>query len=215
MRITKLLFVFSLVAYTCLVGAEEYSSCGSLDNPYGPYDYTNPLDKKFKLPVVDGHHFDSDVENLIHGQSGSIIADLDFTLRAFPNHHRALNTVARYQLSGGDMKGFYSAECYFERALRFKPNDGVVYLIQGNFYYKKGDFKSALQSYKKALEIMPSSAEVNYNLGLLFVKLGKYSKARKFAIQAYKRRYPMAGLKEQLEKSGHWSIDDEKIISTP
>src|SRR5882672_10328606 len=63
------------------------SGCGALPNAYGPFDYRIEHDK---LAIVEAYHFTSQVELLIRGQSGALGADLDYTLRAAPNHHRAL-----------------------------------------------------------------------------------------------------------------------------
>ena len=48
----------------------QYEACGSIerkDGGYGPYDYTNTSDFRNKLPVVDLHHFNARVENLVGG----------------------------------------------------------------------------------------------------------------------------------------------------
>lgn len=184
--------------------------CGDLSNAYGPFDYTNPAHKHDKLPVVETHHFDSDVESLVRGKSGSVISDIDYTLRAFPNHHRALYAVARYQLRGGRIeKPFRSAECYFDRAIRFKPDDGMVYMVYGVYLHRKGDLHQASEQYNRALALMPSSAEVHYNLGLLNVDLKDYQSAKANALRAEKLGYPLQGLKNKLRKLGVWREDKE------
>lgn len=185
--------------------SQDDGNCGDLNNAYGPFDYTNPVHKRDKLPIVETHHFNTDVENLVRGQSGSVIGDLDYTLRAFPNHHRALYAVARYQLRVGRIgKPFRSAECYFDRAIRFKPNDGVVYMLYGIYLHRKGDLKQALEQYNHALALMPKSAEAHYNLGLLNVDLKDYQAARANALRADELGYPLPGLKNKLRKLGVW-----------
>lgn len=71
--------------------------CQGKGQGYGPFDYTSPTDRKH-LGIVEHYHFTSDVEHLRKGASGSIALDLDYTLRAFPNHHRALNAMMTFQL---------------------------------------------------------------------------------------------------------------------
>ena len=207
----KLLYIFIFVIAPFLAWADD-PECGSLDNHYGPFDYTKLDLREKKLRIVEAYHFNSDVERLKKGVSGRIIDDLNYTLRTSPNHHRALNAVTRYQLLKGDMRGHLSAECYLDRALRFAPHDGVVHMINGNFLFKKDDLESALDSYKKALGIMPKSPELNYNIGLLYVKQKNYSAARKYAISAYTLNYPLRGLREKLEKAGFWSKKENEII---
>src|SRR4249919_1218189 len=111
-----------VLATTGIAHASEID-CGSLENAYGPYDYTNAYDRANKIPIVEGAHFQPEVEALIRSPTvGTLMGALDYTLRAVPNHHRALAAVARYALGGGSREKFYSAECYFDRAMRFKPD---------------------------------------------------------------------------------------------
>ena len=100
-------------------------SCGSLQNAYGPFDYRNDKDK---LGVVEAYHFSTEVASLIKGKSGSLGGDIDYTLRAFPNHPRALMAMVQLgwrekttKVSGAQ----YSVECYLHRAIRFRDDDGT------------------------------------------------------------------------------------------
>src|SRR5690606_30108360 len=99
-------------------------TCGELGGSgigqYGPFDYRKHPDK---LPRVEQFHFTPRVEALVGGESTVHIGgDLSFTLRAFPNHPRALYAMTRYsELLGGVSRlpgTQYPVECYFDRALR-------------------------------------------------------------------------------------------------
>ncbi|MEO7559800.1 MAG: hypothetical protein ABIT23_06050, partial [Nitrosospira sp.] len=119
----------TLVASINLHAAPHY--CGELyaSGAYGPYDYTNADDKNTKLPRVEQHHFTPDVEKLIRGSSGFLGGDLSYTLVTFPNHQRALTAMAKLALRDKTSKPHgarYSIECFFDRAMRFKPNDSAV-----------------------------------------------------------------------------------------
>ncbi len=194
------------------LATEGSGNCGELQNAFGPWDYTNPLHRKFvpdagvcPLCIVEDVHFSANVENLVRGDTGSNpLEDLDYTLRAFPNHHRALYAMSRYYLKSGPNKkhGRYTIDCWFQRAKQFKEGDGVVYSIHGIFLAKKGDAGGALVQYKKALEIAPKMAEAHYNIGLLYVKLKQYELANKHAGKAYQLGYPLAGLRVQLKQLG-------------
>lgn len=186
--------------------AQGGATCGSLKNAYGPFDYSDAEARQNRLAVVEKYHFTPEVEQLRRGESGSIAGDLDYTLRAFPNHHRALNALARYSLQGKGMHGaHYSVDCYFDRAMRWRPEDPVVRMIYGNLLSKRGDVKGAREQYEAALKYAPNSAEVNYNAGLFFVSQGDYSRARKCAQAAYAAGYPLPGLKNKLQEAGQWS----------
>jgi tetratricopeptide (TPR) repeat protein len=200
----SILFSLLLLGMAPAVLADQLA-CGSLTNGYGPWDYTNPEHRRLRIPVVDTYHLNADVENLRHGQSGSIMGDLDYTLRAVPNHHRALYAVSKYQLAGGSPETFKTAECYFDRAMRFKPDDGMVYLIFAVYQQRKGDAAEAEKNYRKAIELMPESAEAHYNLGLHYFETKEFDKALSHAQTAYKLGYPLPGLRRKLERAGKWA----------
>ncbi|MDB5850133.1 MAG: hypothetical protein JWP29_3885, partial [Rhodoferax sp.] len=115
----------------------QESGCGPIQNAYGPFDYR--FEKGNSLYLVESAHFTPVVEALIRGNAGYLGGDLDYTLRAFPNHHRALMAVMRY---GEKTKSpqppnlRYTVECYFVRALQFKPDDTIVKLIYASFLGK-------------------------------------------------------------------------------
>ncbi|MCX4024976.1 tetratricopeptide repeat protein [Endozoicomonas sp. SM1973] len=180
--------------------------CGSLTNQYGPYDYTNPEHFKNRLPIVEQFHFNRDVESLNKGMTGHVLGDITYTLRAFPNHHRALFAVVRYY-TGPDTeysKEHMSAECFFDRALRFKPNDAVVHMLYGIYLHKKQKHDEALKKYQRGLQLSPNFAELHYNLGLLYIDMKKLQEAKNHAQKAYQQGYPLAGLKQKLSDAGVW-----------
>jgi hypothetical protein len=122
--------------------------CGSLENAYGPFDYRT--DKK-QLPVVDHFHFRPQVENLVKGTTGSVGADIDYTLRAFPNHHRALMAMVRLGDKARTDKpagASHSVECYLQRAARFRADDGMVSMIYATYLAKKGRGCRGVESFE-------------------------------------------------------------------
>ena len=185
-------------------------ACGRLENGYGPYDYLNPSDVSDKLPIVERYHFDQDTEALVKGPtSDDPGVDLDYVLRTFPNHHRALYAMARYHWENRRWANarYYTAECYFDRAKRFRPKDPTVYLIHGIYLERMKDPPGAMKQYGKAIELNPNYAEAHYNLGLLYFKSGDYEAARASAQKAYELGHPLPGLKRMLVASGHWSTE--------
>ena len=180
--------------------------CGQLANRYGPYDYTNQEHKVKRLPVVERAHFTPVVERLERGSTGLLADDLDYTLRAFPNHHRALYAMAKYQIANGYPleATYYSADCYFHRAIRFKPDDGIVWMLYGIYKHKVKKHNEALEKYKSALKLMANSAELNYNVGLLYADMQMYDQAAKHAREAYKLKFPLPGLRNLLKEKGYW-----------
>ena len=205
-----------LVAVALLVPsaqAQVINTCGKLKNAYGPYDYTNPTHFRERLPIVEAHHYDIGVQ-MLKGQTNrsngawNIHNDLDYTLRAFPNHHRALYTMIRYQLERVQAQGSpgmrYSPECYFDRAMRWRPKDATVRMIYGLYLHKIGKPEEALARYDEALTMAPDSAEIHYNIGLLYATRKEYDRALEHAHKAYELGHPLPGLRNKLKRAGAW-----------
>jgi TPR repeat protein len=179
--------------------------CGKIENHYGPFDYRTDKDK---LPIVEHAHFTEEVEQGIKGNTDLLGGDLDYTLRAFPNHHRALATLVRVALRDKTVqleKTKYPVECYFDRAHRLAPDDGIAWGIYGTYLYGVGRYDEALAIYKQALSLAPDDPAINYNLGLAYAKKKDFAKANEYAHKAYELGYPLPGLKNQLVKAGKWT----------
>src|SRR5678816_429071 len=122
--------------------------CGELRNSYGPFDYRT---SKAELKIVEDFHFTPDVETLRHGNTGTVGGDLDYTLRASPNHHRALMAMVNLAIRTKSEKPLgpkYSVDCYFDRAIRFASDDASVRIIYGIYLYrvgKKADARRVLE----------------------------------------------------------------------
>jgi tetratricopeptide (TPR) repeat protein len=197
--------------------APSVDACGSLDNPYGPFDYTNPTHRRDKLPIVEKFHFSGLVYRLEGGMTNTTPAgDLDYTLRAFPNHHLALDAMARLhrrEKSDHVEQSRYSLSCWFDRARRFAPDDPAVLLIEGIHFLAVGDLDPAERALLGAIKLDPNSPEIAYNLGLLYERKGDFDQATKYAVMAYHKGYPLPGLKRKLIKKGVWT--DEPDVDAP
>lgn len=186
-------------------------SCDGGHQAYGPYDYTNAKHRALNLPIVEEYHFTKDVQMLVKGNTGYLRDDLDYTLKAFPNHHKALNSIINYQLIykydiEKKRKDALNSpvECYLQRALRFSPNDIVSYMLYASYLKKTRHIPEAEAAYKKALGIAPDELAVKHSYGLFLFELKKYPEALEMAKAIYAKKYPKQKLKELLVKSGHW-----------
>jgi tetratricopeptide (TPR) repeat protein len=192
---------------TLLASGAAWGQCGSLENPYGPFDYrTAPLPAR---RIVEIYHFTPDIENLVVRPTvyTDFGGNLDYTLRAFPNHPRAL--LAMMNLGFKKKKDLpdgshYTMRCWFERAETFQPDDGVVQLLYGIYIFRTGDARGSIGKYKRALELGNDSVDVYYNLGLAYFEVKDYDAALANAHEAYRRGYPLPGLRTKLEKAGKW-----------
>jgi tetratricopeptide (TPR) repeat protein len=188
------------------VASAQFSAlqCGDLGNHYGPYDYYVDKDK---LPIVEKHHFTPKVEMLKGGQEGYIGGDLDYALHAFPNHPRVLIAMLRLaekEKNRQPQGAKYPVECYLDRAVRFRPNDGMVRVILANYLSKAGKKEEAVKQLEAASEAGVSSPNMDYNMGLAYFEVGDFEKSLKFAHSAYRGGFNLPGLKGKLVKAGKW-----------
>jgi tetratricopeptide (TPR) repeat protein len=186
--------------------AHAASDCGGFTHHDQGGDYTNAEDRE-GLRVVEQFHFTPKVEQLIGGVSDSVGGDIAYTLEHFPNHHRALAAMARLALRDKNSKPHgakYSVECYFDRALRFKPDDAKVHSLFGGYLLALNQDGPALEQLQESARLEPSNATTRYNLGLLYFKQKNYEQARACAQQAYALGFPLPGLKNKLIAMGQW-----------
>lgn len=188
--------------------AQAGIGCGPLYAPgqYGPYDYRTDRDK---LPIVLGAHFTPEVEALIRGKTSARPGgDIDYTLRAIPNNHRALIAMMRLgekektpQPSGSR----YSVQCWFERAITFRPDDAVVRMIYSSFLGKQGRLPEANAQLELATVHAKDNAFTHYNIGLHYFDLKNYDKALAQAHKAIALGFSQTALRDQLHQLGKWS----------
>jgi tetratricopeptide (TPR) repeat protein len=186
-----------------------------LENPFGPYDYWTALDSQRE--VVEKHHFNADVEQLTRGMTDYRIApDIDYTLRVFPNHARALWAMSRLsvrQKRDQPVGANYTIDCYFDRALRFRPNDAQVRLVYGLHLLAVQNHAAAIEQLEKARELGQDDPSLHYNLGLAYFELKDYEKALAEAKLAYQMGMPLPGLRDKLMRVGKW--EDSQAPSAP
>ena len=187
-----------------VLAQEEGSVCGPLQNGYGPYDYRTDHDK---LPIVLGAHFTPLVEQLIRGTTGPIGGDIDYTLRAIPNNPRALMSMMRLgekekttQPSGSR----YTVECWFDRAIRFRPDDSVVRMVYTMFLTKSNRKPEALRQLETVLALAKDNPLTYFNVGLLYLDIGESEKALVQAHKAMELGLPKTELRDKLQAIGKW-----------
>jgi TPR repeat len=180
-----------------------------------PVDYRDPKET-YKRDIVERYHFTPEIENLVRGQNGPLPGDIHYTLIQLVNHHRALQSMANWQLKHPRKASdeYFPADCYFERALAFTPDDPLIYMIWGNYVFRTKDYDRAVLIYQRAEELAPNDPEVQYNLGLLNVELKDYDKAKTYAQKAYSQNYPLPGLRNKLRKLGI-SLEGTIAATTP
>ena len=206
------------------IAVESVSGCGSLKNHFGPFDYTDPR-MNDNLRLVEVYHFDGVYEQALlltnEGRESvlkgltprNIVAELDYTLRAFPNHHHALYAMSMflyylkqnaYHKYTEIMQKYRTSDCYYQRAVRFKSDDNGVYTSWGVYLYRTGEIEQAIDKLKKSIELQPKNADAYYTLGLIHLKKKDYIKAEQYAKKAYSQNYPLPYLRDKLKELGVW-----------
>ncbi len=203
MKIILAFVIATLVTGTA--AAQKLNYCGELRNHYGPLDYR--MRGQVNLEIVENAHFTPEVEAGLKGSTGYLGGDLDYTLRAIPNHVRALATLAKVGIRDKVVMvpaTKWPVECYFDRAIRFAPDDAGVQATYGSYLSTLGRTDDALKAFKTAVRLQPEDPTINYNAGLMYLKVKDYDKALLHAKKAYEKGFPLPGLKNKLAALGKW-----------
>jgi len=202
----------SVASLTASAQAPSAGACGELSNgEYGPFDYRKP---HHMLVGAEKNHFTPRVERLIAGQSRyDVGGDISFLLVMYPNHTRALMAMMRLgekEKKDQPVGARYEVECYFERALRFQPDDNVVRMIYALFLSKKSRQAEALQQLKVVVDAAGDNPFTHYNAGLMYFDLKEYDKAAAQAREARAYGFPRTDLIDKLKAIGKWAEPEAK-----
>lgn len=172
----------------------------------GPFDYRN---ERGMLGIVEKRHFTKKVENLVSGESTSKPGpDIAYTLNKFPNHHRALAALSalgqKLQVNQvPDMQ--HTVTCYFERAVRFRPNDTVARLLYARHLGAVGRAEEGRPHLGLAASYAKDNPLTHYNIGLVALELKDYERALEHAHIAHALGVTAPGLRNQLAAAGKWA----------
>lgn len=215
-RFTPIMFVCLSLAMALRASWAFEAHCGPLKEgiAIGPLDYYT--DDRAKLKLVEQYHFDAGVESLTKTMTGPFGVDLDYTLRAFPNHPRALATIVRLaerEKAERPLGARYTLYCYFERAMRFRPEDGYVRFLYARYLLKKGRTEDAKAELDAAARFAGENGNLHYNLGLVFFDIKDYERALAHAHKALQMGYELPGLRRKLAQAGVWK-DPQPVGAT-
>lgn len=189
------------------------SSCGNpFVNHFGPYDYrTAPAATK---ALVENIHFTPGVATLTKPATTMFVTmaqDIGYTLQVFPNHHRALMTMER----AGDRfrrdpppGANYTVECWYLRAIRFRPDDTVARALYAQFLGRRKRVPEAERQLDIAAETAKESALSLFSIGLVYVELGLHDKALPLAHRVQALGFPRQELINALKAAGRWREAD-------
>lgn len=169
-------------------------------------DYNNGDDRR-NLTVVESYHFTAEVERLQRGKTGYVASDLSYTLEHYPNHPRALSSLAKLALrdkTAQPQGAKFTVDCYFQRALQFRPKDAKVHSVLAGYLLAQNKLDGAREHLDTAVQLEPDNATSHYNLGLLHMKKKDYGAALASAQRAYGLGFPLPGLRNKLIQAGKW-----------
>lgn len=198
------------VALGLTVPAYGQGGIGLCGNPhdngpaFGPFDYRTAT--SFERNIVENAHFTPSVETLQKGNTSSLGGDLHYTLNVFPNHARALYAMTRLgeRLKTNRPPGAqYLIECYYDRAVRYAPDDALVRVLYAIYLIDHKRPREARPHLEQA-EQGADDPQVAYNLGLAYFDLEEYDKALVYAKKARQMGIALTGLQKQLERAGKW-----------
>jgi tetratricopeptide (TPR) repeat protein len=199
----------ALLGACTMTGAHAQSACGPITSSYGPFDYRT---QRAQLKIVEDYHFNAGVEAGIRGQSaGTATGDISYLMNTSPNHHRGLMSILRIaeRTKSPHPPGLqYSVECYFERALRFQPDDTVVRAMYAQYLHTNRRMADARAQLDAAVGHAGDRGLSHYNLGLVYFDIGEYDRALAQAHKARSLGFDRADLEQRLKAAGKWKNAD-------
>lgn len=184
-------------------------ACGNpFRNHFGPYDFRTAPAETRKL--VEDYHFTPGVESMTQPKNtmrSDMAQDVAYTLKVFPNHHRALITMSRLSQRakrdpppGTDI----TVECWFDRAVRFRPDDTVARSLYAQFLARSNRQADAERQLRLAQEHAQDNPLSHYNIGLVAMEAGLHRLALEQAHRALALGLPLQELAEQLRRANAW-----------
>lgn len=189
--------------------APSPEGCGETHNTYGPFDHRSA--QPSQIFIVETAHFTRGVESLTRRATGSFGQDIGYTLAVFPNHPRAIQSMARLAAiekadppAGADM----TVDCYFARGMAFTPNDLVFRMLYVNYLIQRKRPDDA----RRFLDYVVTQAEDNplthFNAGMLYFDMQDYDKALTQAHRAMALGMQRTELRDRLNSVGRWKEPD-------
>lgn len=221
-------FIFLLFGASHTLAQVNTQSCGPLTNHFGPFDYRT--ERGVNLKMVEGAHFLPYIEALVRGKSNSTPGgDITYTLKVFPNHHRALMAVIRLgekEKTPQPKGSLYTVNCWLERAVTFRPDDTTVRMIYSSYLSKNNRTQEAIAQLEHATILAKDNPFTHYNIGLVYFDMKIYDKALTQAHRAMGLGFERTELRDQLKKAGHWqeavtaaaetsATSSSEVIETP
>lgn len=204
-----LVWLTSLLFCSTALAQVSPAICGNpFENHFGPWDYRTA--RRADIEIVEKAHFTPGVESMTvpkNTMRRDMAQDVSYTLKVFPNHHRALLTMVRLGEKYGDpppgTRGM-SIDCYFDRAIRFRPDDNVARSLYAQFLGKNNRKDEAMKHLEFALKQAEDKPISQYTIGTVFLELGEFDRALLQAHKAREMGVEWPELEQALKAAGRW-----------
>ena len=103
---------------------------------------------------------------------------VDHAFKLQPNLPEAHLALGYYHYWG--FKNYDQAIHEFSIAQKAIPNDEQLLSGLASIHKRRGNFKAALQGYKKALQLDPRSARAAVEIGIVYDTIGEYTEAQRY-----------------------------------
>ncbi len=186
-----------------------------LARKYGPFNYNQAgIDQR---QLVEVPHFEAHYQTYRLGREknpGNVRGPheypangFSYTLWAFPNHPIALAAMEDLGIKhksdrppGTQLR----VHCYFQRAVRFTPDDPMVRALYGYYYARRGKKEEAMAQLAKAESLNSSTPDVAVYSAFAYFEMKEFDRSLAAAKQAYQLGYQLPGLRNKLERAKKW-----------
>ena len=182
-RAVESLFFVAVLAVAQPAAADE-ATCGSLKYRHGPYDYRTSA---WARSSAERYHFTPEVEQLKKGAIPPHTSARTWisSFSRFPNRSRALAAMVNWKFKTKKdpptWRHVGPLSCYFDRAIRWRADDGAVRAVFGVYLMRVGKPADAITQLETAAKLGEDTANLQYNTGLAYFDLGDYDKALEHA----------------------------------
>lgn len=152
------------------------------------------------------HHYCAGLVLVRRGKIHSAIKEFKFTFQRVPETHYLHGEIATRIGMAYDKLGDTNASAkYLDLAIAKHPTYDGGFIGKALVLRQDGRVQEAIDVLLQGNESTEqSSAELNYHLGLNYLKLKDYENAKNYADIAYGLGYPLPGLRNRLREAGYW-----------